>query len=57
LSDSVVNPAFAARLADATGLVILGQQTAVVTAIVVGAVALWECVEGVVKAGRAARGA
>ena len=57
VSDSVVNPAFSARLADSEGLVTLGQQGSVVAAIAIGAVALWECVDGVIKAGRAARGA
>lgn len=53
LTDSVVNPEFSARLADSPEFMELGAQGAVVAAVAIGAVALWECIEGVLKAGRA----
>lgn len=52
LTDSVVNPEFSARLADSPEFMELGAQGAVVAAVAIGAVALWECIEGVLKAGR-----
>lgn len=55
LRDEVVNPAFSARLAESPTLLEIGQQSAVVTAIAIGAITLWECIDGVVKAGRASR--
>lgn len=64
LSDSVVNPAFSAQLArvpeiaqlsDVPVLAQFGGQATVITAIVVGVIALWECIDGVLKAGRAMR--
>lgn len=55
LSDSIVNPAFSAQLADVPELIDLGGQAMVVTAIAVAAISLWECIDGVLKAARARR--
>ena len=55
LSDSIVNPAFSAQLADVPELIELGGQAMVITAIAVAAISLWECIDGVLKAARARR--
>lgn len=55
LTDSFVNPAFSAQLSDVPELLQLGEQTMVVAAIAIGAISLWECIDGVLKAARAHR--
>lgn len=55
LSDSVVNPAFSAQLVDVPEVIELGGQAMIVTAFAIGAIALWECIDGVLKAARTRR--
>ncbi|MDO9591304.1 MAG: hypothetical protein Q7J04_09200, partial [Microcella sp.] len=55
LTDSVVNPEFSARLADLPELIDAGPQLAVGVAVVIGAVSLWDSVDGLRKAAQASR--
>ncbi len=53
--DEIVNPAFSAEFAG-TGMVLLGQQSAVWVALGVIALAVGDSIDGIVKSARAARG-
>lgn len=52
-TDAIVNPAFSAQLADVPEVLEVGAQAAVVTAVAVAVIALWDCMDGVLKAARA----
>lgn len=52
-TDSVINPAFSSSFEEEQGLIELGQSAAVGVAIAIAALALWNSIEGVVKAARA----